>query len=100
MSAPFDLILIFYFFLSTFLVFSTCDFWLGAREKTRGNWRWYHSDKPVGYTNWRVGEPNNGGGDENCAHMIWVFRWEWNDVSCLKTKACFICQADVNPDAL
>ncbi|KAG2468041.1 MBL protein, partial [Polypterus senegalus] len=36
--------------------------------------------RPLSFTKWKAGEPNNSGGSENCIH-IW-HNGEWNDTNC------------------
>uniref|UniRef100_A0A8C4RNN1 C-type lectin domain-containing protein n=2 Tax=Erpetoichthys calabaricus TaxID=27687 RepID=A0A8C4RNN1_ERPCA len=38
------------------------------------------NDRPLSFTKWKPGEPNNSGGNENCIH-IWD-NGEWNDTGC------------------
>ncbi|MBN3307247.1 PGCA protein, partial [Amia calva] len=56
------------------------DVWLGM---FRDPWKW--SDKRnSSFRNWNSGEPNNGGGSENCANMYLEKsnRGKWNDAGC------------------
>ena len=39
--------------------------WIGANDRNKeGKWIWEHSGKEVAYNNWRVGEPNDFGGQD------------------------------------
>lgn len=59
--------------------------WIGGFQNTSasgysepgGGWTWV-TGEPITYTNWRAGEPNNGGGSENYLEM--VDNGTWNDV--------------------
>nr|BAD98919.1 mannose-binding lectin [Lethenteron camtschaticum] len=45
---------------------------------------------PLGYNNWNAGEPNNAGGDEDCAVIV-ANGGKWNDVRC--SREChFVCE--------
>ncbi|XP_078740800.1 collectin-11-like, partial [Lampetra fluviatilis] len=45
---------------------------------------------PLGYANWIAGEPNNSGGDEDCAVIV-ANGGKWNDILC--TRLChFVCE--------
>jgi TolB protein len=59
-------------------------FWIGLNDYTdEGNFRWIDGS-PLIYTNWRAGEPNNGGGIEHCAvtDLVVAGNMTWNDVDC------------------
>ncbi|XP_078740798.1 mannose-binding protein A-like [Lampetra fluviatilis] len=45
---------------------------------------------PLGYNNWNTGEPNNAGGDEDCAIIV-ADGGKWNDIRC--SRLChFVCE--------
>ena len=53
-----------------------------------GNWVWERTKEPMGYTNWKLGEPNNvfsDGSIENCLHLTsksYGMESQWNDFPC------------------
>ena len=49
--------------------------------KEEGFWVWIGSKSPASYLNWRPGEPNSVGNDENCA-LIDGKSGQWVDVAC------------------
>uniref|UniRef100_A0A803J731 C-type lectin domain-containing protein n=1 Tax=Xenopus tropicalis TaxID=8364 RepID=A0A803J731_XENTR len=58
-------------------------FWIGLKRdnKDKDEWRWVdgtYYNPPERF--WMKGEPNNGGGKEDCVHM-WKEK-KWNDVYC------------------
>lgn len=59
-------------------------YWIGATDSsTEGAWTWY-GESELTYTGWAEGEPNNGGGNENCAVIKPSAQqggW-WNDRPC------------------
>lgn len=77
-------------------VASSSKYWIGADDiAAEGEWRWESNDEqfwsgtaapsgsPVGglYSNWETNEPNNIGGDEDCAVII-SNAATWNDEEC------------------
>ncbi|KAH3702847.1 hypothetical protein DPMN_077873 [Dreissena polymorpha] len=66
------------------------DIFLGLHDKgNEGVFAWSNG-KPMVYTNWVSGEPNNYGVNEDCASMV-KYNGQWNDDSCHTTKA-FVCE--------
>ncbi|XP_052273370.1 C-type lectin lectoxin-Phi2-like isoform X2 [Dreissena polymorpha] len=69
------------------------QFWIGGTDlENEGEWLWVHSRTMMSssFTNWRLGEPNNGGdSDENCADARPFFGW--NDERCWITLK-YICE--------
>uniref|UniRef100_A0A182SG16 C-type lectin domain-containing protein n=1 Tax=Anopheles maculatus TaxID=74869 RepID=A0A182SG16_9DIPT len=72
-------------------------FWIGANDLgVQGTHRWGLTGRPVTYSNWTVGEPNNALSDdgsnqtERCA-AIAKDTFEWNDFQCTQHKK-FVCQ--------
>jgi len=45
----------------------------------------------MNFNYWHQGQPDNGGGGENCV-VIWANQnYEWNDADCSNTY-CFVCE--------
>lgn len=66
--------------------------WIGFNDQTtEGSFVWT-TGQPVTYTNWASGEPNNSGGNEDCAEMRYL-DFEWNDNNC-GTNRTYICEFD------
>ena len=66
-------------------------YWIGLTDEGHeGDWDW-SDNSSSNFTNWRTsaGEPNNRGGNENCAEMI--YDGLWNDNNCAR-KFAFICK--------
>jgi hypothetical protein len=58
-------------------------FWLGATDNLKeGSWIWQSSGKPMTYSKWAAGEPNNCCGGENCLQMNAFSGGAWNDAVC------------------
>lgn len=62
---------------------------LGTDAETEGTWTW--AGPPLSYTQWRSGEPSNGGGNENCMVMIANAGGSWDDRAC-NTTLSYICE--------
>lgn len=82
------------------------DAWIGARDAAvEGLWRWERSGVPFWrgngsgsvqlgqYENWNGAQPDDSGGNEDCAEML--SDGSWADVDCAATHA-FVCE--VIPD--
>uniref|UniRef100_A0A182PGF1 C-type lectin domain-containing protein n=1 Tax=Anopheles epiroticus TaxID=199890 RepID=A0A182PGF1_9DIPT len=72
-------------------------YWIGANDLgVQGTYRWSLSGRPVKYSRWAAGEPNNARGEdgqqpaERCAAVA-LDKLEWNDFRCTQQKR-FICQ--------
>ncbi len=61
-------------------------YWIGLSDEAKeGTFVWQHSFEEAVYTNWANGQPDNGGGDENCGevHFFWdELQHSWNDEQC------------------
>ena len=67
--------------------------WIGYTDKTtEGAWLWVDTgrDEPRNlYKNWKTGEPDNNGGNSDCAYMD--ADGAWNDESCDQVRNAFFC---------
>ena len=65
-------------------------FWIGLNDKrVEGIFEW-SDGSPATYTAWNRGEPNNWGGNEDCAEIA-AERLRWNDNNC-RHAVYFICK--------
>ena len=63
--------------------------WIGLIRHQDKKFYTIFGSKPS-YTNWAPGEPNNGGGSENCGHIV-NEHGQWNDIR-IERLFPFICQ--------
>nr|XP_025841494.1 low affinity immunoglobulin epsilon Fc receptor [Vulpes vulpes] len=63
--------------------------WIGLRDLDReGEFIWM-DENPLNYSNWRPGEPNNGGQGEDCVMM--QGSGQWNDAFCGSSLDGWVC---------
>lgn len=63
--------------------------WIGLRDLDReGEFIWMDKE-PLNYSNWRPGEPNNGGQGEDCVMM--QGSGQWNDAFCGSRLDGWVC---------
>ncbi|MCM1484851.1 MAG: PKD domain-containing protein [Faecalibacterium sp.] len=70
--------------------------WLGASDTdVEGTWKWI-TDEDFSYSNWKSGEPNNSGGNENYLGVYLSNNsYKWNDFTVdSSTVGGFICEWD------
>ena len=73
--------------------YSTLKWWFGLNDISReGTFVWSDGSTST-YTNWKSGEPNNAGGNEDCAQINRYTDGTWNDEPC-SSAFYFICEAD------
>ena len=59
-----------------------------------GVWMWQESHQEAEYVNWKAGEPNNDGGNEDCVYKYSSYSDLWNDSSCDYRVPHALCQAE------
>ncbi|XP_071133352.1 perlucin-like protein [Mytilus edulis] len=68
------------------------NYWMGAGDYLKeGDWRWVNDLSKVQYSGWKSGEPNNTGGNEDCAYFYQPHGFNWNDAHCSATSG-YICE--------
>jgi Lectin C-type domain len=72
----------------------TDRFWIGLAEPNEGRWLWSNGT-PMRFSAFRSGEPNNSGGNEDCAEWL-TEDGRWNDVDCFQPRP-FLCEAPAVP---
>ncbi|XP_039455849.1 C-type lectin domain family 4 member E-like [Oreochromis aureus] len=72
-------------------VIITEDAWIGLNDKEKeGTWKWVDGT-PLTLRYWAGDQPDNGGGLEDCAHIINNNKKSWNDLPC-STSLKWICE--------
>ena len=68
--------------------------WFGGNDMDKeGTWKWADCI-PWDFTFWNPGEPNNGGGVQNClSHDL--SKWGWDDDTCSNEK-WFVCKSSLS----
>merc|ERR1712130_563219 len=63
-------------------------FWIGLTDIFHdGTWVWDNLGKPLDFSYWAPGEPNNWGGLQHCAAIkLWGENGKWDDVGCEAVK--------------
>ncbi|KAM7347873.1 LOW QUALITY PROTEIN: C-type lectin 37Da-like [Cochliomyia hominivorax] len=84
--------------LSNYLIanYPTDKWWIsGSDLHAEGDFYWYRTGKPIIYADWSIGQPDNGGGRENCAHLWYKKpKYQMNDWICTQS-AYYVCEADM-----
>ncbi|KAG8005154.1 Lactose-binding lectin l-2 [Nibea albiflora] len=66
--------------------------WIGLSDTQKeGGWMW-SDGSAVDFLLWDAGEPDNGDGNEDCAHINHGSDLKWNDYPCSK-QFTFVCEA-------
>ncbi|XP_072046222.1 hyalin-like [Amphiura filiformis] len=72
--------------------------WIGLHDKvSEGTFLWI-DDTSVDYTDWPGGQPNNAGGNEDCAELR-TLDGRWNDLPCTTTIG-YVCKKDPVPPVI
>ncbi|XP_018429119.1 PREDICTED: hepatic lectin-like [Nanorana parkeri] len=67
-------------------------YWIGLTDlETEGTFKWIDGTG-LSYTSWRNGEPNDGLGKEDCAHLF--SEGKWNDYPC-NSNSSAICEKNL-----
>ena len=73
--------------------YSTSKWWFGYNDiSSEGFWMW-ESGSSSTYINWASGEPNDSGGNEDCAQLNRFTDGTWNDEPC-SSSFYYICEAE------
>lgn len=79
--------------------FPSAWWWMGIDDiNTEGTWKYHGTDKvQVSFTDWATGQPDNGGGNEDCVHFWFRDTHDipWNDRSCTDTFLA-VCEKEIN----
>jgi hypothetical protein len=72
------------------------DVWIGGNDiSTEGTWVWLNGEAFGGYTNWRMGEPNNSDANDPAGEDCMIIEGDngglWDDRSCLREYG-YICE--------
>ena len=72
--------------------YRSMNFWIGLTDsKSEGDWRLASSGLRPSYLNWHEDQPDNKGGDEDCAQIRIVpysfWKATWSDIDCNSTTA-------------
>ena len=68
------------------------SFWIGLTDlENEGDWRLASNGFKPSYLNWGYNEPNNRGGNENCARIRIKYSWvdTWSDIFCNSTAGYY-----------
>ncbi len=72
-------------------------FWVAVTDaEVEGEWRWPDGTQ-LSYEPWHEGEPNDWGGEEDCATMNWFGAVKWNDIGC-EERFGFVCTVTAQQD--
>jgi len=77
-------------FIKTTFLKTPASYWIGlSDQENEGEWKWLDDSLLRGqYSNWRLGNPDNFGNNENCGSIVFGL---WNDRSCDAILG-FICE--------
>jgi hypothetical protein len=71
-------------------------FWVAVTDtEVEGEWRWPDGTL-LSYEPWHEGEPNDSGGQEDCAALNWRGAVKWNDIDC-EARFGFVCERAAAP---
>ena len=74
-------------------------FWVLVTDReTEGEWQWPNGET-LDYEPWHESEPNDWGGQEDCAALNWAGHPRWNDIPC-DDRFGFICETGAPPSAI
>ncbi|XP_062617031.1 low affinity immunoglobulin epsilon Fc receptor-like [Saccostrea cucullata] len=71
-----------------------CSVWIGATDRDmEGRFVWDSDQRPVNFTRWSPGNPNNEGpsGEQHCVDLM--ISGEWDDGEC-EALMGFVCEMD------
>ena len=74
--------------------------WIGINDISQeGDFRYASDGKPLTYTNWNPGQPDDSGNNEDCVLLWNKYEFKWNDAPC-SLKRSFICGGGIKSTIL
>ena len=63
-----------------------------------GKWTWAGTERPLLYTYWRAGEPDNHNDEQHCIYMrADGADHRWDDWNCHAAKLNIVCEINLEP---
>lgn len=76
--------------VKSYMSAETNNYHIGLYQPDDINWFWVDG-KPLEYSDWASGEPNDFNGNEDCTEMN-ANTDKWNDINCVTANKIFVCE--------